>query len=367
MTDSTWKRIDILLALVMLVLLSISISACGESGEDSPALWERDPIVPGYSMAEVNIGDPFSAAQSVHGDPEEKRSDGGYLFAYYGRTQEEGNLDDPGSWRLVITLYDNGNGYLDAEDEVGAVEVSAPYSGRTSGENGLGSTPQELEEEFGPCPNITTTRQASGDELQLYSYMERGVEFLVSGRDGTITVIVTAYGGLLPVEDENGGESAQGGLFGTFEADPIIPGQSAAGINIGDEFITVEEKYGSPDSSGFTTDGLVYATYTGGYGSWKLNLYLEDKDDSDSLGDFDTVVSISVRHPYAGKTAGGVGIGSPQSKVITEFGTPERESVLMHQGEEVTILEYNARGIVFALKSPSDTVEEIDVNRPLGT
>ena len=89
----------------------------------------------------MNIGDPFSAVQEIHGDPERNLKDGGYHYAYYGRTREGGAVDDPASWRLVVTLYDNGNGYLDAEDEVGAIEISSPYAGRTSGEVGIGSSP----------------------------------------------------------------------------------------------------------------------------------------------------------------------------------------------------------------------------------
>jgi hypothetical protein len=359
------KRVHVIPLLLALILPSILLAACGNGGGE-PASWERDPIVPGYSMAEVNVGDPFSAVQSVHGDPEDHRKDGGYQFAYYGRTQEGGNIDDPGAWRLVITLYDNnGNGYLDPDDEVGSIEVSAPYGGKTSGGVGIGSTPQEVEDEFGPCKNITPSEEPGEKELKLYSYAERGVEFLVSDRGGVITVVVSAYGGLRSLEKEGGGKEAQGGLFGIYQNAPIVPAQTVAGINVGDEFRSVKEKYGSPDSSGSTTEGLVYATYTGGYGTWKLNIYMEDKDKSNSLGDFDTVVSISVRHPYAGKTPKGVGLGSPQDAVVKEFGPPERQSTLQHQGEETTILEYNTKGIVFALKTPTAEVVEIDVNRPL--
>ena len=134
---------------------------------------------------------------------------------------------------------------------------------------------------------------------------------------------------------------------------------------MGDEFQSVEKKFGSPDNTGFTTEGLVYATYTGGYGTWKLNVYMEDKDQNDSLGDFDIVVSISVRLPYEGKTPQGVGIGSPSTAVSTEFGPPERQTVAMYQGEELTIMEYNSQGIVFAANSASGQIVEIDVNRPL--
>jgi hypothetical protein len=349
---------------VALASLAFILGGCG-GGADNLVSWENDPIVPGFSVAEVNIGDPFSAVQEVHGDPVENRKDGGYIYAYYGRTQEGGRTDDPASWRMVVILYDNGNAYLDAGDEVGAVEISAPYEGRTSGGVGIGSTQEEMEEEFGPCENTASAQEPDGGELLLCSYSDIGVEFLLSKRDGVITVVITADGGLRPIEGNGNGGDAQGGLFGQYEAAPIVPGQSIAGINVGDEFRTVEEKYGGPDSSGFTTEGLVYATYTGGYGSWKLNLYLEDSDENDALGDFDIVVSISVRMPYTGKTAAGVGIGSPSSDVLKEFGSPEGQTVSMHQGEEITIMEYNSRGIVFAVKGTDGAVTEIDVNRPL--
>lgn len=363
--SKTGKRpLEACTSLVALAILAMLVAACGGGGE-SLASWENDPIVPGYSVAEVNVGDPFSAVQEIHGDPVENRKDGGYLYAYYGRTQEGGRTDDPASWRMVVVLYDNGNGYLDVEDEVGAVEISAPYYGLTSGGVGIGSTKEEIEEEFWPCEDTASAQDPGGKELLLCSYSDIGVEFLLVENEGVITFVITADGGLRPMEsDENGGD-AQGGLFGQYEAAPIVPGQTVAGINVGDEFQTVKEKYGGPDSSGFTTEGLVYATYTGGYGSWKLNVYLEDTDENDSLGDFDTVVSISVRMPYVGKTAAGVGIGSPSSNLLKEFGPPERQNTSLHQGEEITIIEYNSKGIVFAVKATDGLVMEIDVNRPL--
>jgi hypothetical protein len=349
-----------------LLLFTVTLAACGGGGEDT-STWEYDPIVPGYSMADVNIADPFSAVQEIHGDPEQKLNDGGYIYAYYGRTREGGKIDDPASWRMVVTLYDDGNGYLDAADEVGSIEVSATYYGLTSGGVGIGSSPGDVEGEFGSCENITETQGPDGGSLQQYSYIQKGIDFLISPRDGVITVIVSAYGGLRPVGDGDGGDDAQGGLFGVYGSAPILPGQTVAGINVGDEFRTVKDKYGGPDSTGFTTEGLVYATYTGGYGPWKLNVYLEDKDNNNSLGDFDTVVSISVRHPYAGKTPKGVGIASSTADALTEFGPPERQSEVMHQGEALTIIEYNSKGIVFAAKAASGEIVEIDVNLPLAS
>ncbi len=346
-----------------LVISAVTFSSCG--GGDNVRGWDGDPIVPGYSMAEVNIGDPFSAVQEIHGDPEQKLKDGGYLYAYYERIEEGGKIDDPASWRLVVTLYDDGNGYLDGADEVGSIEVSAPYSGLTSGGVGIGSSPGDIEGEFGPCENITETQEAAGKRMLFYSYVQKGVDFLVSPPHGAITVVVYAYGGLRPVEEENGGDDAQGGLFGIYSNAPILAGQTVAGINVGDEFRAVKEKYGGPDSTGFTTEGLVYATYTGGYGTWKLNVYLEDKDANNSLGDFDTVVSISVRSPYAGLTPKGVGISSSTAGAVAEFGPPEKQSDVEHQGEELTILEYNTKGIVFAARAGTGEIVEIDVNRPL--
>ncbi len=349
-------------AAALLLILAFSLSGCGKGGGE-PNGWEKDPIVPGYSAAGIEIGSAFSAVREVHGDPEEHLRDGGYIYAYYRRTREGGRMNDPASWLLVVTLYDQGNGYLDPEDEVGAIEVSAPYAGRTSGGVGIGSTAEEVEGEFGPCPSVSPS---SGDEgLILYSYTDRGVEFLVSPREGVITVLVTAYGGLRPWEEATPGGEGEEGLFGSHVADPILPGQSAAGISIGSDFRAVKELYGTPDSSGHTTEGLVYASYTGGYGSWKLTVYLEDRDKGKSLDDFDIVVSICLRRPYAGRTAKGVGIGSVQAEVIREFGTPERQTTGLHQGEQMTILEYNSKGIVFALRTASAEVVEIDVNRPL--
>ncbi len=339
-------------------------AGCGGGGVDLSA-WDRDPIVPGYSVAEVNIGDPYSAVREAHGDPELNLEDGGYHYAYYARTREGGDINDPASWRMVVTLYDGGNGYLDAADEVGAVEVSAPYYGLTSGGVGMGSTPGDVEGEFGPCESITETQGPEGEKLQLYSYGRKGVEFLIARKDGVITVVVAAYGGLRPVEEQGDGGDAQGGLFGVNGSAPIVPGQTVAGINIDDEFRRVKEKYGAPDSAGFTTEGLVFATYTGGYGPWKLNVYMEDMDRNDALGDFDIVVSVGVRSPYAGKTPKGVGIGSPSADAVKEFGPPERQSTMNFQGEELTIMEYNSKGIVFAARAATGEVVEIDVNRPL--
>ena len=364
MKSTTIRPLTACLAFTLLALFA-GLTACGGGGGEALSTWDSDPIVPGYSLAEVNIGDPFSAVQEIHGDPEEKLKDGGYLYAYYGRIREGGKIDDPASWRMVVTLYDNGNAYLDAADEVGAIEVSSPYYGLTSGGVGIGSTPGDVEGEFGPCESISETAGLGGTSLQLYSYTQKGADFIISRTDGVITVVVTTYGGLRPVEEESGDDDAQGGLFGIYGSAPILPGQTAAGINIGDEFRAVKEKFGGPDSTGFTTEGLVYATYTGGYGPWKLNVYLEDKDDNDSLGDFDVVVSISVRSPYAGKTPKGAGIGAPSANVVTEFGPPEKQSDVTHQGEELTIMEYNTKGIVFASRTTSGEVVEIDVNRPL--
>jgi hypothetical protein len=354
----------ILLSTALLVFM-VTLAACGGGDGEDLSSWERDPIVPGYSMADVNIGDPFSAVQEMHGDPEQKLKDGGYQYAYYGRIREGGKIDDPASWRMVVTLYDDGNGYLDAADEVGSIEVSAPYYGLTTGGVGIGSTAGDVEGEFGQCESITETQGPNGETLLQYSYVEKGIDFLISRRDGVITVVVTAYGGLRPAGEDNGGDDAQGGLFGVYGSAPIIPGQTLAGINVGDEFRAVRDIYGGPDSTGFTTEGLVYATYTGGYGPWKLNVYLEDKDANNSLGDFDTVVSISVRSPYAGLTPKGVGISSSTTGAVAEFGPPEIQSNVNYQGEDLTILEYNSKGIVFAARSASGEIIEIDVNRPL--
>ena len=77
------------------------------------------------------------------------------------------------------------------------------------------------------------------------------------------------------------------------------------------------------------------------------------------------MVSISVRFPYAGKTPKGVGIASSSADVLTEFGPPQAQNDVKHQGEELTIMEYNSMGIVFAAKTATGEIVEIDVNLPL--
>ncbi|MGQ9476019.1 MAG: hypothetical protein ACUVSI_07985 [Actinomycetota bacterium] len=357
-------NVSVAFLFLALAFAALTLSGCRKGGEDR-AGWQGGPIVPGYSAADIEIGSTFSAVLKVHGEPDDHRREGGYIYAYYRRTREGGRIDDPAAWLLVVTLYDQGNGYLDPEDEVGAIEVSAPYEGRTSGGVGIGSAVAEVEGEFGPCPSVSVTPSEGEGELLLYSYMDRGVEFLVSPEKGVLTVVVTAYGGLRPFKEKSEGRTAEEGVFGSHRADPIIPGQSAAGITVGSEFRAVKELYGLPDSEGHTTEGLVYATYTWGYGSWKLTVYLEDRDQGKGLDDYDTVVSVCLRHPYAGRTSKGVGIGSSQAEVIKEFGPPERQTTGLHQGEQVTVMEYNAKGIVFAVRTQTGEVMEIDVNRPL--
>lgn len=357
-------NVPVALLLLTLALSALALPGC-RKGSEYLAGWQGDPIVPGYSAADIEIGSTFSAVLEVHGEPDDHRREGGYICAYYHRTREGGRIDDPASWLLVVTLYDQGNGYLDPEDEVGAIEVSEPYEGRTSGGVGIGSAVAEVEGEFGPCPSVSITPSKGEGELLLYSYVDRGVEFLVSPEKGVLTVVVTAYRGLRPFKEKSEEGTGEEGVFGSHRADPILPGQSAAGITVGSDFRSVKELYGPPNSEGHTTEGLVYATYTWGYGSWKLTVYLEDRDQGKGLDDYDTVVSICLRHPYAGRTPRGVGIGSSQAEVIKEFGPPERQTTGPHQGEQVTVLEYNTKGIVFAVRAQNGEVMEIDVNRPL--
>lgn len=142
-----------------------------------------------------------------------------------------------------------------------------------------------------------------------------------------------------------------------------MPGSSCAGINIGDNFLWVKDLYGLPNLSGSLGEGLVFASYTGGTGSWKLNLYLEDTDGDRKPGDYDVVISVGVRSPYAGKTPKGTGIGSRQGDVSKEFGPPEFEDKRIIGGESINIWQYPKKGIVFAINASSGEVVEIDVNR----
>ncbi len=352
-------------ALTVLLFAAALAGGCGGGGPDTSGP-EYGPVVPGYSLAWVNIDSTPAEVSEVLGGPDETRSGDGYIHAFYGRIAEGGEQDAPGAWNYVVVFQDDGDGEPGEGDRVGQVEASAPYHGTTVNGNGLESTPRDFFNELGECDGVSRA-EYGGQTYVTYVFSRRGFAFVArgEGEDAEIvTLMVTSRGGLAPSR-RKGKEyrEAVGDIFRATKTEPVLPGSACAGIGIGDNFLWVKELYGLPNLSGSLGEGLVFASYTGGTGSWKLNLYLEDTDGDGKPGDYDAVISVGVRSPYAGKTPKGTGIGSRQGDVIKEFGPPEFEDQRIIGGESINIWQYPSRGVVFAITAASGEVVEIDVNR----
>lgn len=357
------RRLSIAVKILAFVGSLLLAGGCGGGSSLPSRSPEEAPIVPGFSLAQIDIDATFSSVKEIYGEPDEKVFEEGYLHVYYQRLNETVERDYLGAWHMVVILYDNGNGELDGEDRVGQIEVSKPYYGKTNQGNGMGSTSSQLEEEFGPCEYVSRL-DVGGKAFLDYSYARRGIEFVLEEESQqVITVVVTAYGGLRPATNQGNPYSLSvGEIFPATGNEPIMPGESVAGIRIGDPFFKVKDIYGLPNLTGNTGE-VVYATYTGGTSSWKLNVYLEDTDEDRRPGDYDVVISICVRFPYAGKTSRGVGIGSRMADVQKEFGPPQIQERSILGAEVVLIWQYPDKGIVLAIEESSGKVVEIDVNK----
>lgn len=147
------------------------------------------------------------------------------------------------------------------------------------------------------------------------------------------------------------------------ESDPLVPGYSAAGINIGADYSAVKALYGEPEytqaQEGYLT---IFYQPTGRYdalvpgderpAAWHLVFILNDEPRDGIADDGDTVASIEVAEPYLGKTAGGVGLGSDRPAMEEEFGPPEQATVLETENPDavITTCFYPARGADFLVE-----------------
>ena len=360
------SRLSGILALVL--LLSATLPGCGNTRSALPGP-ESDPLVPGYSAAGISIGADYAAVKALYGEPEYMQTQEGYITIYFQPTGRYDSLvpgdERPAAWHLVFILYDETrDGIADDGDSVASIEVAEPYLGKTAGGVGLGSDRSAMEEEFGP-PEQSTVLQTQNPDAVITTcfYPARGADFLVEENAGVIMVLITATGGLKPqVISPDTTPLNPGGINGPSFSAPVIPGAQLAGISMGAYYQQVKGLYGSPDAQG-SADGYVTAAYTGGSGSWKLYVYFEDLEKDGKLSDYDTVVSINVTAPYAGKTAKGNGIGSKQAGVDKEFGAPLLRYSNFRLGKEMQVWEYTTKGIVFAFDAASGAAVEIDVNR----
>jgi hypothetical protein len=359
------RNVVLALALVVLAPALACTPGCGRRSPDTSGP-EYAPIVPGYALAGVDMETPFREVRQRMGEPDEHYYQSGYIHAFYGRLKERASLDDPEAWHFVLTFLDDGDRELGDDDAVGQVEAGAPYHGTTVNGNGLESTPQDFVNELGEYDGAS--RAEYGDATYVtYTFARRGFGLVAREEEGgqrIVTLIVTPHGGLKPAREKGKEyEEAVGDIFRDTGNEPVLAGASCAGIDIGDNFLWVKDLYGLPNLSGSLGEGLCYASYTGGTGGWKLNIYLEDTDGDRAPGDFDPVISIGVRAPYAGRTPKGTGIGSRQTDVTKEFGPPEFEEKRNIGGDTINIWQYQTKGIVFAVNAATGEVVEIDVNR----
>ncbi len=155
-------------------------------------------------------------------------------------------------------------------------------------------------------------------------------------------------------------------------SDPIVPGYSAAGINIGDDYAAIQALYGEPESSevqqGYVT---IFYQSTGRYGdlvpgdarpaAWHLIFILNDEPRDGVATATDTVASIEVAEPYKGKTIGGVGVGSDRATVEAEFGSPEQTTVMntKNPDAEITACFYSAKGVDFLVEKDAGVLVAI--------
>ncbi|MHB8780215.1 MAG: hypothetical protein ACYC55_02360 [Candidatus Geothermincolia bacterium] len=345
-----------------------ALAGCGEPRalREGP---EYEPIVPGYSIAGVDIGSDYSRLRQAAGEPYDAQQREGYLILFYQPTDRyefTAPADNrPGAWHMVATLYHASDDPepLDT-DKLASLELSAPYYGTTAAGNGLGSTREQIEAEFGTAESAS---DVIVDEPPLtitcLSYPTRGVQVLLEPETGALTYVVTEMGGLKPVviEDEERDRQPQGTVFGEQLAAAILPGAQLSGIGVGMPWQQVKAIFGPPDATGATTEGAVTAAYTGGYGNWKLCVHFEDLEKNRELTDFDPVVAICVTAPYAGTTKRGNGIGSTAASWKKEFGTPDMQQRTSIMGQDAQIWYYLSQGLVVAMETTGMTAIEVDV------
>ncbi len=126
--------------------------------------------------------------------------------------------------------------------------------------------------------------------------------------------------------------------------DSIIPGERAAGINLGDPFKTVTELYGKQDDP---------IDRSGFFAYWDNNIGI-----SGFVNDDHTVRSLFIRKPNKAKTPTGIGVGNTLEQVEDEFGPAEEIE------DRNTSHWYWARGIHFRYDADFK-VESIYIFEPI--
>ena len=118
-------------------------------------------IYPGKGAAGITLGDPFSKAKSLYGNP---TIDPEYpqIFSY----------DNVGLLGGVLDL-DKDN-VIDNNEPIAVLMLVKPYNGKTAGGNGIGSTRTDVEREFGVSPNIEPDNE---NNREAHRYEKKGIDF----------------------------------------------------------------------------------------------------------------------------------------------------------------------------------------------
>ena len=123
-------------------------------------------IVPGKGAYGVKLGIPFKQVEALHGKP-----------------------DGPIGVDRVFTYWDPDKGFAGHVDGIGLVEnifLSRPNRAKTAGGNGIGSTLESVEREFGNAEEI--------DEDEFggirHWFLKRGIEFTVDEDENVLFIFV---------------------------------------------------------------------------------------------------------------------------------------------------------------------------------
>ncbi|MFH0811933.1 MAG: hypothetical protein V2A69_03725 [Pseudomonadota bacterium] len=163
--------------------LTVTISDEGSGSAD---------IIPGQKMAGITIGDSYSRVVSRYGTPEGTGYNSDYFFTYcyYYSQGVEFVINDS-----------NENGGADSNEPVYMIITASPYSGKTSGGNGIGSALSSVRSEFG-----TEEEYTAGTNT--YWYWAQGITFTVP------VDTVVQLGVFAPVlSDEEAGKSLKRSLL----------------------------------------------------------------------------------------------------------------------------------------------------------
>ena len=138
--------------------IGLTLTICDKGGGTAA-------IIPGQQMAGVKVGDTYASVVSLYGPPEGTDYDTDYFVTYcYYYSQGVAFVIDDTNMDMVV----------DNNELVFMIITVAPYTGKTAGENGIGSTLSSVRSELG-------LEEAYDSTNDTYWYRSQGIVFTVSG------------------------------------------------------------------------------------------------------------------------------------------------------------------------------------------